>query len=95
LAGLTGRFFPPGKFFLKIFAHRPMDVGMSDTSRHLTHRRSPETASHTHAVLADHLPSSAARVEALRKLVAAGQYHVSAKWLALRICRSAGVPVEE
>jgi anti-sigma28 factor (negative regulator of flagellin synthesis) len=41
------------------------------------------------------VPNSAARVDALRKLVAAGQYHVSAKWLAHRICRCAGVPIDE
>ena len=68
---------------------------MSDTSRHLIHRRSPELASHPQAALADHTSNSAARVDALRKLVAAGQYHVSAKWLAHRICRCAGVPVIE
>jgi len=46
--------------------------------------------------MAEHVStSSAARVEALRKLVAAGQYHVSAKWLAHRIFRCAGLPVEE
>jgi anti-sigma28 factor (negative regulator of flagellin synthesis) len=79
-----------------------MDVGMSDSSRHLTHRRSPGSASHHEAAavatapLAEHVSvSSAARVEALRKLVAAGQYHVSAKWLAHRIFRCAGIPVEE
>jgi hypothetical protein len=35
------------------------------------------------------------RVEALRKLVAAGQYHVSPKWLAVRIFRAAGVALPE
>jgi anti-sigma28 factor (negative regulator of flagellin synthesis) len=75
---------------------------MSDTSRHLIHRRSSASESHRHAATqaagapADHVStSSAARVEALRKLVAAGQYHVSAKWLAHRIFRCAGIPVEE
>ncbi len=77
-----------------------MAVGMKDSSRHLSHRRSPESESHNAAVatapMAEHVStSSAARVEALRKLVAAGQYHVSAKWLAHRIFRCAGVPVEE
>lgn len=67
---------------------------MRDTSRHLTQRVLPETGSHP-APLTDHVTNSAARVEALRKLVAAGQYHVSAKWLAHRIFRVAGVPVEE
>jgi anti-sigma28 factor (negative regulator of flagellin synthesis) len=75
---------------------------MSDTSRHLTHRRSSGSESHRQAATraagapVDHVStSSAARVEALRKLVAAGQYHVSAKWLAHRIFRCAGIPVEE
>ena len=68
---------------------------MSDTSRHSIHRRPATSANRTSAPLADHTPAPAARVEALRKLVAAGQYHVSAKWLALRICRSAGVTIEE
>jgi anti-sigma28 factor (negative regulator of flagellin synthesis) len=45
--------------------------------------------------MSDHVPASTARVEALRKLVAAGQYHVSPKWLAHRMCRCAGVPVDE
>ena len=35
------------------------------------------------------------RVEALRQLVAAGQYHVSPRWLATRIFRAAGVKVPE
>ena len=35
------------------------------------------------------------RVEALRKLVAAGQYHVSPRWLATKIFRAAGVKVPE
>jgi anti-sigma28 factor (negative regulator of flagellin synthesis) len=34
------------------------------------------------------------RVEALRKLVAAGQYQVSARYLAHRIMRSAGFKLE-
>jgi anti-sigma28 factor (negative regulator of flagellin synthesis) len=35
------------------------------------------------------------RVEALRRLVAAGQYHVSPRWLATRMFRAAGVKVPE
>jgi hypothetical protein len=35
------------------------------------------------------------RVEALRRLVAAGQYHVSPRWLATKIFRAAGVKVPE
>jgi hypothetical protein len=70
---------------------------MSDTSRHIIHRRSSASGTRTPAspLLSDHAPASAARIEALRKLVAAGQYHVSAKWLAHRICRCAGVPIDE
>ncbi|MES1165435.1 MAG: hypothetical protein ABUR63_06755 [Verrucomicrobiota bacterium] len=37
--------------------------------------------------------SAASRVEALRQLVAAAQYQVSARWLATRIFRAAGVPL--
>jgi anti-sigma28 factor (negative regulator of flagellin synthesis) len=69
-------------------------MGMRDTSRHLTQPRLSESGSYP-APLTDHVTNSAARVEALRKLVAAGQYHVSAKWLAHRICRCAGVPIDE
>lgn len=73
-----------------------MAVGMRDTSRYIIHRRSSAAASPPQAHLAEHVStSSAARVEALRKLVAAGQYHVSAKWLAHRVFRCAGIPVEE
>jgi anti-sigma28 factor (negative regulator of flagellin synthesis) len=39
--------------------------------------------------------SAPSRVEALRKLVAAGQYHVSPRWLATKIFRAAGVKVPE
>ena len=69
---------------------------MSDTNRHLT-RRPPVQAKRANAIAAMGAPSatSPARVEALRKLVAAGQYHVSAKWLAVRIFRAAGVPLPE
>ena len=66
---------------------------MSDTNRYMTHRRSAVRASGAPVQAAS--VTSPARVEALRKLVAAGQYHVSAKWLAHRICRCAGLPVIE
>jgi anti-sigma28 factor (negative regulator of flagellin synthesis) len=39
--------------------------------------------------------TSPARVEALRKLIAAGQYQVSPRWIATRIFRMAGVKVPE
>jgi hypothetical protein len=41
------------------------------------------------------LVSAPSRVEALRRLVAAGQYHVSPRWLATKIFRAAGVKVPE
>ena len=39
--------------------------------------------------------SSPARVEELRKLVAAGHYQVSPRWLATQILRAAGVKLPE
>ena len=62
---------------------------MSDTNRYMTHRRSAVRASG--APVQAPSVTSPARVEALRKLVAAGQYHVSPRWLATRIFHAAGV----
>jgi anti-sigma28 factor (negative regulator of flagellin synthesis) len=59
-----------------------------------TTRRPPVSASRA-AVEAAPGENSPARVEALRKLVAAGQYHVSPRWLATKIFRAAGVKVPE
>ena len=63
---------------------------MSDTNRPFTRRS---------ATLALRAPlaaiSAPSRVEALRQLVAAGQYHVSPRWLATKIFRAAGVKVPE
>jgi anti-sigma28 factor (negative regulator of flagellin synthesis) len=64
---------------------------MSDTNRHLP-RRSAVSASRATMGAPVSAPS---RVEALRKLVAAGQYHVSPRWLATKIFRAAGVKVPE
>jgi len=74
---------------------------MSDTNRYMTHRRSAVRASGAPSKSGDAgrapgLPQAAsvtspARVEALRRLVAAGQYHVSPRWLATRIFHAAGV----
>ena len=63
---------------------------MSVTNRHLPRRpalpapRAPEG-----------FVAAPSRVEALRRLVAAGQYHVSPRWLATKIFRAAGVKVPE
>jgi hypothetical protein len=63
---------------------------MSHTNRPTTRRP---------ALPAPHAPfatvSAPSRVEALRRLVAAGQYHVSPRWLATKIFRAAGVKVPE
>jgi anti-sigma28 factor (negative regulator of flagellin synthesis) len=72
-----------------------MGVGMSNTNRHMTHRRSPVSTRRALPPMGEPVAASSARVEALKKLVAAGQYHVSPKWLAVRIFRSAGVPIVE
>ena len=63
---------------------------MSYTNRPTTRR--PPTAADNAPVGPFTAPS---RVEALRKLVAAGQYHVSPRWLATKIFRAAGVKVPE
>jgi hypothetical protein len=63
---------------------------MSDTNRHLP-RRSAVSVPHASFGAV----SAPSRVEALRKLVAAGQYHVSPRWLATKIFRAAGVKVPE
>jgi len=71
-------------------------VGMSATNRPTT-RRSPIPA--PRGMLAAPITvdsvTSPSRVEALRKLVAAGQYQVSPRWIATRIFRMAGVKVPE
>ena len=66
---------------------------MSDTNRY-SPRRHPVSAPRDAMVAApgENPPS---RIEALRKLVAAGQYHVSPRWLATKIFRAAGVKVPE
>jgi len=66
---------------------------MSDTNRYITHRRSAVRASG--APLHGAQVSSPARVEELRKLVAAGQYHVSPRWLATKIFSAAGLKMPE
>ena len=75
---------------LKEFPHPPNGTGMSDTNRHLP-RRSAVSVPHASFGAV----SAPSRVEALRKLVAAGQYHVSPRWLATKIFRAAGVKVPE
>jgi hypothetical protein len=65
---------------------------MSDTNRYITPRRPPARAIAAPVAGAARV-NSPERVEALRRLVAAGQYQVSPRWLATRIFRAAGVPL--
>jgi anti-sigma28 factor (negative regulator of flagellin synthesis) len=66
---------------------------MSDTNKHITHRR---PAAHAPGMTLQAAPvSSPGRVEALRKQVAAGQYQVSPRWLATKIFTAAGVKLPE
>ena len=67
---------------------------MSDTNRHLTRRpavQAPRAPIQASAVVVN----SPARIDALRRMVAAGQYQVNPHWLATRIMRVAGVKVPE
>jgi hypothetical protein len=66
---------------------------MSDTNKYITHRRPAVRASGAPFSAAP--VNSPARVEGLRKLVAAGQYQVSPRWLATKIFRAAGVKIPE
>jgi hypothetical protein len=68
---------------------------MSDTNRHMTHRRPPVSARRASAPISAPSSAPAGRVDALRRLVAAGQYRVDAKHVAMRIFRAAGVPLPE
>jgi anti-sigma28 factor (negative regulator of flagellin synthesis) len=67
---------------------------MSDTNRYIT-RRSARPAPRAPIQASAVLVNAPSKVEALRKLVAAGQYQVNARWLATRICRVAGVKTED
>ena len=70
---------------------------MSGTNRHIT-RRPPVSAPRAPiqgAPVAGASVTSPARIEALRKLVASGQYQVSPRWIATRIFRMAGVKLPE
>jgi hypothetical protein len=67
---------------------------MSNTTRHIPQRRPAVPA---HRAVAAAVPSasrstsSANKVDTLRRLVAAGQYHVSPKYLAMKIFKAAGL----
>lgn len=66
---------------------------MSNTTRHIPNRRPAVPAQRAPAPLAARSLStnSANKVDTLRRLVAAGQYHVSPKYLAMKIFKAAGL----
>ena len=66
-------------------------VGMSNTTRHTPQRRPPVQAQRASAPVAPQRVASANKVDTLRRLVAAGQYQVSPKYLAMKIVKAAGL----
>jgi anti-sigma28 factor (negative regulator of flagellin synthesis) len=66
-------------------------VGMSNTTRHISRRRPPSAAPRAAAPAAPQVVASSNKVDTLRRLVAAGQYHVSPKYLAMKIFKAAGL----
>lgn len=64
---------------------------MSNTTRHITRRRPPVSAQRSAAPTAPQVVASSNKVDTLRRLVAAGQYQVSAKYLAMKIFKAAGL----
>ncbi len=67
---------------------------MSDSVRTTTHRRPALPAPKAH-LSAGVMITPPSRIEALRKLVAAGQYQVSPRWLATKIFQAASVRLPE
>ncbi|HEX4404903.1 MAG TPA: flagellar biosynthesis anti-sigma factor FlgM [Polyangia bacterium] len=68
---------------------------MSNTTRHIPQRRPPVPVRRASAPVASMAEppsvSSANKVDTLRRLVAAGQYHVSPKYLAMKIFKASGL----
>jgi anti-sigma28 factor (negative regulator of flagellin synthesis) len=64
---------------------------MRNTTRHISHRRPPLAARSAPAPSAPQVVASSNKVDTLRRLVAAGQYHVSPKYLAMKIFKAAGL----
>ena len=77
---------------------RPADgVGMANTGKYTAPHRSQADGAPVPVVTDPTAPEAvrlSPRVEALRRLVASGQYHVSPRYLAYRIMRSAGIKPE-
>jgi hypothetical protein len=76
---------------LKVLVTRADGVGMSNTTRHIPQRRPPVAAQRAAALTAPQSVQSSNKVDALRRLVAAGQYHVSPKYLAIKIFKASGL----
>jgi anti-sigma28 factor (negative regulator of flagellin synthesis) len=68
---------------------------MSNTTRHIPQRRPPVSVRRASATVASTAApqsvNSANKVDTLRRLVAAGQYHVSPKYLAMKIFKASGL----
>ena len=66
---------------------------MRNTTRHTSHRRPPLAARPAAAPTPTppQVVASSNKVDTLRRLVAAGQYHVSPKYLAMKIFKAAGL----
>ena len=64
---------------------------MSNTTRHISQRRPPVPAQRASAPRAPQSVQGANKVDTLRRLVAAGQYQVSPKYLAMKIFKAAGL----
>jgi hypothetical protein len=79
-------------FDLKDLSTSADGVCMSDTNRYIGHRRPPLSAPHA-SVETGLLVNAPSRVEALRKLIAAGQYQVNPRWLATKIFSAAGLTI--
>jgi anti-sigma28 factor (negative regulator of flagellin synthesis) len=64
---------------------------MSNTTRHIPQRRPPVPAQRASAPRASQSVQGVNKVDTLRRLVAAGQYQVSPKYLAMKIFKASGL----
>jgi anti-sigma28 factor (negative regulator of flagellin synthesis) len=64
---------------------------MRNTTRHISRRRPPAPAPRAASPSAPQVVASANKVDTLRRLVAAGQYQVNPKYLAMKIFKAAGL----
>jgi anti-sigma28 factor (negative regulator of flagellin synthesis) len=64
---------------------------MSNTTRHISRRRPAVSAPRAAAPTPPQIVASSNKVDTLRRLIAAGQYQVSPKYLAMKIFKAAGL----